>query len=136
MSIALPGRVRVLSESINPFQAGLSFAVNLNHEFVGRESLARLKSVAGQTVRIGLELAGKRVPREHYVVRCGEQTVGEVTSGTFSPTLERPIAMAYVRPEFAAVGTSLDVDIRGKPEPARVVALPFYRRQDTGSGTA
>ena len=79
-------------------------------------------------VRVGLELAGKRVPREHCAVVAGTQPVGEVTSGTFSPTLEKPIAMAYVRPDRAGVGTELAVDIRGKLEPARVVSLPFYKR--------
>jgi aminomethyltransferase len=54
--------------------------------------------------------------------------VGEVTSGTFSPTLQKPIAMAYVQPEHAGVGTELAVDIRGTLEPARVVKLPFYSR--------
>jgi aminomethyltransferase len=56
-------------------------------------------------------------------------TVGEVTSGTFSPTLERPIAMAYVDRAHAEPNTELMVDIRGRSEPARVVKLPFYRRQ-------
>ena len=54
--------------------------------------------------------------------------VGTLTSGTLSPTLEKPIAMAYLSPEFSAVGTKVDVDIRGKTHAATVVALPFYRR--------
>ena len=58
----------------------------------------------------------------------GDEIVGEVTSGTFSPTLERPIAMAYVRPTAPAVGTQLAVDIRGTQHPAVVVPLPFYER--------
>jgi aminomethyltransferase len=58
----------------------------------------------------------------------GDETVGEVTSGLLSPTLEFPIALAYVRPEYAAPGTALDVDLRGKPQPFEVVALPFYAR--------
>jgi aminomethyltransferase len=55
--------------------------------------------------------------------------VGEITSGTFSPTLQKPIAMAYVQPASAAVGTQLAVDIRGTSEPATVVKLPFYTRE-------
>ena len=55
-------------------------------------------------------------------------TVGRVTSGTFAPTLARAVAMAYVAPDGTAPGTALEVDVRGKPAPARVVPLPFYRR--------
>lgn len=118
-----------LSESINPYQAGLGFAVNLkDRSFVGAEALRRRKDDPQQPKRIGLTLTGRRVPREHYPVLAEGQGVGEVTSGTFSPTLDKPIAMAYVRPEAAAVGAELAVDIRGRPESARVVELPFYRR--------
>lgn len=118
-----------LSEQINPFQAGLGFAVNLaDRTFVGRAALERCQAEAGQPRRVGLELAGRRVPREHCPVLAGEAVVGAVTSGTFAPTLERPIAMAYVPPEHAAAGTELQVDIRGRREPARVVRLPFYTR--------
>jgi aminomethyltransferase len=79
-------------------------------------------------VRIGLELTGRRVPREHYTVLAASTTVGEVTSGTFSPTFNKPIAMAYVDREHATVGGELTIDIRGAAESARVVKLPFYRR--------
>ena len=118
-----------LSESINPLEAGLQFAVNLaGREFVGREALVRLAQDANQLVRVGVSLDGKRVPREGADVLCGGERVGAVTSGTFSPTLERPIAMAYVKPAAQAIGTELEIDIRGTSHPARVVALPFYKR--------
>jgi aminomethyltransferase len=118
-----------LSESINPIQAGLKFAVNLDREFVGRERIARFAQDPAQPKRVGLELSGRRVPREHYPITQGEELLGEVTSGTFSPTLDKPIAMGYVRPEFAAAGTELEIDIRGRRAPAAVVPLPFYQRQ-------
>ena len=118
-----------LNEGINPYQAGLGFAVNLEgRQFPGRDSLARFATDANQPKRIGLELIGKRVPREHFGVFAGDTQIGEVTSGTFSPTLQRPIAMAYVAPKFAEPGAELTIDIRGKREPARVVKLPFYKR--------
>jgi aminomethyltransferase len=79
-------------------------------------------------VRIGLELSGLRVARQGYPILHRGQAVGQVTSGTFSPTLRRPIAMGYVRPETAEPGTPLEIDIRGRPEPARIVELPFYHR--------
>jgi aminomethyltransferase len=79
-------------------------------------------------VRIGLQVEGKRVARQGCPVLQGSEIVGEVTSGTFSPTLERSIAMAYVRPNAQAIGTRLAVDIRGTQHAATVVPLPFYER--------
>ena len=123
-----------LTESINPFEAGLNFAVNLEHRtFPGHDALVPLAGEASLPRRVGLSFDAKRVPREGYNVLSGEQAgsteiVGRVTSGTFSPTFERPLAMAYVGPQFAEVGTDLAVDIRGKAEPCKVVPLPFYRR--------
>ena len=121
-----------LSESIDPYQAGLGFAVHLkNRSFPGSAALARIKSEGSALVRVGLKLAGKRVPREHYPIVDGETTIGEVTSGTFSPTLQCPIAMAYVPAAVADEGTELNVDIRGRQHPANVVKLPFYERTNS-----
>src|SRR5690606_8937155 len=93
----MPHYAHELSATINPYQAGLGFAVDLrNREFLGRESLQSAAQDKSQRVRVGLEVASRRVPREHsLVIRSSEDPtpVGEVTSGTFSPTLERPIAM-------------------------------------------
>jgi aminomethyltransferase len=77
---------------------------------------------------VGLELAGKRIAREGAIVLAADKPVGHVTSGTFSPTLQKSIAMAYVPAEQAAAGTELTVDIRGAREAARVMKLPFYKR--------
>jgi aminomethyltransferase len=118
-----------LSEQIDPYQAGLGFAVNLKDRmFSGRDALVRLKADGTGPVRVGLELTERRVPREHYPVFDDEQPVGEVTSGSFSPTLQKPIAMAYVRQQSSDPETRLLVDIRGRRQPARVVPLPFYKR--------
>jgi aminomethyltransferase len=118
-----------LTEQINPIQAGLAFAVNLEgREFIGRKAIVAAKQNPEVPVRIGLTLAGKRAAREHYPVLSAGQKIGDITSGTFSPTLQQPIAMAYVPPKYAGVGTELSVDIRGSAEPARVVKIPFYTR--------
>jgi aminomethyltransferase len=125
-----------LSESIDPFQAGLDFAVNLDRrKFSGSEALARLKQQTGRPRRIGLTMTSKRVPRDGFDILSAGKVVGVVTSGTFSPTLECPIAMGYVQPDCAASDTELAIDIRGRAEPARVVPLPFYRRTTKGSRT-
>jgi aminomethyltransferase len=118
-----------LGEDIDPFQAGLSWAVKMDKgDFVGRAALQRRRQDAGSPVRVGLELEGKRIAREGCSVLCQGATVGRVTSGTFSPTLEKAIAMAYVDPKHQAIGTRCEVDVRGKTAPAQVAPLPFYRR--------
>jgi aminomethyltransferase len=129
LEAAMPLYGHELSETINPFQAGLGFAVNLgDREFVGQSALEKLAADTRQPVRVGLALDGRRVPRQGCAVLQGEDAVGEVTSGTFSPTFQRPIAMAFLRPSAQAVGTRLAVDIRGTPHAAVVVPLPFYER--------
>ncbi|MEN1681576.1 MAG: glycine cleavage system aminomethyltransferase GcvT [Planctomycetota bacterium] len=118
-----------LSREINPIQAGLAFAVNLkDRRFVGHDALTAARKDTSQPVRIGLTLEGRRPAREGCPVLRESQVVGHVTSGTFSPTFERPIAMAYVEPSAAAAGEALAVDIRGKQVPATVAPLPFYER--------
>jgi aminomethyltransferase len=118
-----------LDEQTNPFQAGLDFAVDLEHRtFPGREALARLRDDRKLARRAGWILSGKRVPREGHAVIAGDERVGRVTSGTFSPTLDVPIAMGYVRPQLTGPATQVMIDVRGHLEPARTVPLPFYRR--------
>jgi len=129
LEAAMPLYGHELSEQINPIQAGLSFAVNLEgRDFVGRNALAAAKQNTQQPVRVGLELSGKRAAREHYPVFADGKPIGEITSGTFSPTLQKPIAMAYVPPQYAEPGTNVLVDIRGASEGARIVKLPFFTR--------
>lgn len=132
LEAAMPLYGHELSEDIDPFQAGLGFAVNLKgREFAGRDALAIASQNKDLPVRVGLELTSRRVPREHCPVLRSDNSgtaIGEVTSGTFSPTFEKSIAMAYVSADCAALGTKLLVDIRGKHEPASVVELPFYKR--------
>ena len=128
LEAAMPLYGHELSEEVDPTEAGLSFAIQLDaRQFPGRDAIAKRKSEPKRR-RVGLELAGKRAARQGHPILRGGEIVGEVTSGTFSPTLQRPIAMGFVRPEAAAIGTELTIDIRGQHEPARVVALPFYRR--------
>lgn len=125
---AMPLYGHELDETINPFEAGLGWAVKLGKgDFDGREALRRLKARPGRT-RVGIELEGKRIARQGTVVKHEGRAIGSVTSGTFSPTLQRSLAMALVEPAGSAEGTPLTVDVRGHDEPARVVKLPFYRR--------
>ncbi|MYU21084.1 glycine cleavage system aminomethyltransferase GcvT [Streptomyces sp. SID8352] len=124
-----------LSTALTPFDAGLGRVVKFEKEgdFVGRAALAEAAERAAAEpprVLVGLVAEGRRVPRAGYAVVVDGRTVGEVTSGAPSPTLGRPIAMAYVDAAHAAPGTpGVGVDIRGTHEPYEVVALPFYQRQ-------
>jgi aminomethyltransferase len=118
-----------LGEAINPFQAGLGSACHLvGYDFPGRDALKKIESQPVDKVRIGLELEGKRVARHGCPIYVGEQVVGEVTSGTFAPSLDKAISMGYVQRGLAKVGTEFEVDIRGRRVTARVVDLPFYQR--------
>jgi aminomethyltransferase len=129
LEAAMPLYGHELNESIDPFTAGLAFGVKLDaKEFIGRGALVAAKANPARPRRVGLELAGRRIAREGAAVLSGETAIGHVTSGTFSPTLQRSIAMAYVHADHATIGTELLVDIRGSREPARIVKLPFYKR--------
>ncbi|MER6110007.1 glycine cleavage system aminomethyltransferase GcvT [Streptomyces hirsutus] len=124
-----------LSASLTPFDAGFGRVVKFEKEgdFVGRAALAEAAARAERTpprTLVGLVAEGRRVPRAGYAVVAGGEVIGEVTSGAPSPTLGRPIAMAYVDVAYAVPGTAgVGVDIRGSHEPYEVVALPFYKRQ-------
>jgi aminomethyltransferase len=129
LEAAMPLYGHELTEEIDPFQARLGWAVKMDKgDFIGREALARRRQDPTLQQRVGLELAGKRIARDGAAVLAGGKAVGRVTSGTFSPTLGKVIAMAYVDPAYTQPGTACEVDIRGKAEPARVVPLPFYKR--------
>ncbi|MBI3822113.1 MAG: glycine cleavage system aminomethyltransferase GcvT [Planctomycetes bacterium] len=129
LEAAMPLYGHELSEDIDPFQAGLSWAVKLDKgDFRGKEALVRRKSDATLRVRVGLELKGKRIAREGAIVKANGKQIGTVTSGTHSPTFARPIAMAYVDPAYQKIGTPLAIDIRGNDEEAVVVPMPFYKR--------
>jgi aminomethyltransferase len=128
LEAAMPLYGHELSESINPFAAGVGWAVKLDKgDFAGRTALKDWKDSPGLT-RVGLKLESKRIARHGAIVFSGDLQVGEVTSGTFSPTLETSLAMALVDPKSAAKSNELAIDVRGHREPARVVKLPFYKR--------
>lgn len=129
LEAAMPLYGHELSENVDPLTAGLGFAVKFDKpEFIGREALFVIKEQPNRPVRVGLQLESRRIAREHSEVFAGNERIGEVTSGTFSPTREQSIAMAYVASSCSAPGTEVEIDIRGKREPATVVPLPFYKR--------
>lgn len=119
-----------LGVDTNPYEAGLGGIVSFkkSEQFVGRDVLEGLRESSPARVLVGLTGAGRRAGRAGYAVSVNGERVGEITSGQPSPTLGHPIALAYIASEHAAIGTPVEVDLRGKPEPFEVVALPFYKR--------
>ena len=119
-----------LTEEIDPLEAGLGWAVKFDKgDFIGRAAILARRESGIRRVRLGLELEGKRVAREGSAILYQDRPIGQVTSGTFSPTLSKAIAMGYVEKDDARPGLDCTVDIRGKLSAARLVPLPFYQRQ-------
>ncbi len=116
-----------LSPTINPLEARLNWTIAWDKPFIGREALLKVKLEKPARLLVGLEMVEKAVPREHYDVAVNGQVVGHVTSGMKSPTLDKFLAMAYVPAEHSALGTRLDVIVRGQPKAAVVVKRPFYK---------
>jgi aminomethyltransferase len=118
-----------IDSSTNPLEAGLGWAVKLDKgDFVGRDPLLTVKQEGPKRAFVGLELEGRAIARHGYPIRDGDRVVGEVTSGTFSFTLGKAVAMGYV--ETASKDSpDLNVDVRGTPVRASRTPLPFYKRQ-------
>lgn len=127
LEAGLPLYGHELSEVITPVMAGLSWSVKPNKgDFLGREAL--LSQLGGNLTHrvVALEFNNRVIARQGYRVFCEDQLVGEVLSGTFSPTLQVPVATALVDHKFAQ--SALSVEIRGQLHPANTTRLPFYRR--------
>ena len=109
----------------NPYEAGLDTAISWNHDFVGRPALTAVRQEGPVRKLVAFTLPGRKIPRHGYGLRSAD-SAGEVTSGNFSPMLERGIGLGYLAPPPR--DQSLEVEIRGVWEPADKVDLPFYRR--------
>ncbi len=113
-----------------PLEAGLNRFVNWNKDyFIGCEPLRELKETGFDTVLAGFHLLDKGIPRHEYPIWAKGEAIGEVTSGTYSPTLDMGIGLGYVSREFADVGTKIAIEIRGNMIDAQIVNIPFYRRE-------
>jgi aminomethyltransferase len=129
LEAALPLYGTDMDRTTTPLEAGLAWVVKLDKgEFVGRAALAAQREHGVPRRLVGLQMDDAGVPRHGQAVQVDGVAVGQVTSGTKSPTLGHFIAMAYVPAAHAEVGTKVAVDVRGKAHRARIVPRPFYRR--------
>jgi aminomethyltransferase len=122
-----------IDATTNPLEAGLGWIVKLDKPggFVGAEALRKQKSEGLKRKLVGFKVAGKGIARHGYAVRFPgvEKHVGEVTSGTMSPTLKEPIGLAYVPTEMSREGSPLEIEIRDRPVAAQVVKTPFVTKE-------
>lgn len=126
----LPLYGQELSADISPLEAGLGFFVKLDKgDFIGREALAEQKAQGLPRKSVGIEMIDRGIPRSHYPVYSpDDRRIGEVTTGTQSPTFKRNVGLALIETAYASNDTEVLVEIRGKKLRAKVVPTPFYKR--------
>lgn len=118
-----------IDQTTNPIEAGLGWITKLDKgDFLGKQAIAAVKAQGPGRKLIGFELPGKNIARHGYALLKDGNAIGSVTSGTFSPSLQKSIGMGYVASEFSAIGSVITVDIRGRQMEASVVKTPFYQR--------
>lgn len=118
-----------IDDTTTPLEAGLEWVVKLEgDDFIGRGALLEQKRAGISRKLVGFELVDRGIAREGCRVIAAGREVGKVTSGSFSPTLQKSVGMAYVPLELVEPGCEVEIEVRGKLRAARIVALPFYRR--------
>jgi aminomethyltransferase len=128
LEAALPLYGHELNETTDPISAGLTWAVDLKKDFIGAEKLREIAAAGPKRKLVGLELEGRRIARPDSIVMRDGRPVGIVTSGTFGPTVQKSIALAYVDVADATPDATLSIDLKGAANPAKIVSLPFYKR--------
>lgn len=118
-----------INEETTLLEANLGWITKLNKgDFVGREALAKQKEEGIKRKLIGFEVTDRGIARDEQDILISGQRVGRVTSGSPAPFLKKNLGMGYVPVEHSAVGTALEIDVRGRMVAAQIVALPFYKR--------
>ena len=127
LEAAMPLYGHEMDDTVSPLETGLGFAVKLEKEdFIGKAGM--LARGVPTRARVGLNITGRGIAREACPVYCNEEQIGSTTSGTHCPYLGRPVAMAFVASEYSAIGTQVEVEVRGRRITAEVDQLPFYKR--------
>jgi aminomethyltransferase len=116
-----------IDDTTNALEAGLGWVVKpAKGEFIGREALEKVRGEGLRRRLVGIEMVDKAVARHGYPIKQDGRAVGIVTSGSYGPSVDKYIGIAYVETALAAVGTGLDVEIRGQDKAARIVRTPFH----------
>jgi len=110
-----------------PFEGVYSFAVSMEKDFIGRAALAEQQAQGIQKKLVGFEMLDRGIAREHYPIYFEGEEVGEVTSGTPSPTLEKNIGMGYIDYDLSAQNIEIDIKVRDRFVKAKIVKMPFYK---------
>jgi aminomethyltransferase len=129
LEVCFPLHGNDISPQRNPIEAGLGWCCREATGFVGSEPIARARAEGPAEKLAPLRVEGDGIPRQGNAVLAGGEEAGVVTSGTFSPSLEVGIGMAYVRTDLAEPGTEVEIDVRGKRRPARIASKPLYRKE-------
>jgi aminomethyltransferase len=118
-----------IDETTNPIEAGLGWITKLKKdEFIGKDVLVKEKEEGSKRKLVALTSDERFFPRQGYEITNNSRNIGNITSGTVSPVLEKPIALGYVSSEFKTVGTMVNFLVRGKEVPAEVIKLPFVKK--------
>ena len=118
-----------LDDTTTPLEAGLEWVTKFSKgDFLGREVLLKQKEQGVKRKLVGMEMLERGIARGGYRLFKNDINIGHVTSGTQSPSLGKPIALGYVGIDYAALGNVVDVEIRSRRIPAKIVSVPFYRR--------
>lgn len=126
----LPLYGQELSKDITPIEGGIGFFVKLDKEnFNGRERLALQKEQGAERKIVGIEMIDRGIPRSHYPVYVNDEIIGEITTGTFSPTLKKNLGLALIKKEHANIDGVVYVGIRNKRIKAKIIKTPFYKRK-------
>ncbi|MCR8964838.1 glycine cleavage system aminomethyltransferase GcvT [Brevibacillus halotolerans] len=126
----LPLYGQELSQNITPIEAGIGFAVKVDKDVpsIGHDVLLEQKTNGALRKLVGLEMIDRGIPRTHYPVFVGDEQIGEVTTGTQSPTLKKNVGLALIQTAHATIDNEVEVEIRGKRLRAKIIATPFYKR--------
>jgi len=118
-----------MCQTVTPYEVVYGWITDLDKEFIGRDALKKQKEDGVRKKLVGFELTDRGIARHGYPVYSGGEKIGEVTSGTFSPTLGKAIGLAFVPVQYKEPGTVLEIEIRSQRAKAKVMPLPFYKRK-------
>jgi aminomethyltransferase len=129
LEVCFPLHGNELTPERNPIEAGLGWCCKEETGFVGSGAIARARAEGTAEKLVAFEIEGQGIPREGNPVLHDGEPAGVVTSGTFSPSLELGVGMAYMKAALAEVGTEIEIDVRGKRRPARIASKPLYAKR-------